>query len=54
MDVVYEVSGQPTLFDLGAIQMDLQDALGRPVDLIDLRTVKPRLRNAMDRDLVRA
>jgi predicted nucleotidyltransferase len=53
VDVVYEVSGRPTLFDLGAVQMDLQDALGKPVELIDLRTVKPRLRDAMERDLVR-
>jgi len=54
VDAVYEVAGRPTLFDLGDVQMDLQDALGRPVDLIDLSTVKPRLRTAMERDLVRA
>lgn len=54
VDVVYEVAGRPTLFDLGEISMDLQDDLGRPVDMIDLKTVKPRLRVAMERDLVRA
>jgi hypothetical protein len=54
VDVVYEVAGRPTLFDLGAILMDMQDELGRRVDLVDLKTVKPRLREAMERDLVRA
>jgi uncharacterized protein len=53
VDVVYEVAGRPTLFDIGEISMDLQDELGRPVDMIDLKTVKPRLRAAMERDLVR-
>ena len=54
VDVVYEVAGRPTLFDVGEISMDLQDDLGRPIDMIDLKTVKPRLRAAMERDLVRA
>ncbi|HZZ89990.1 MAG TPA: nucleotidyltransferase domain-containing protein [Caulobacteraceae bacterium] len=54
VDVVYEVAGRPTLFDLGELSMDLQDDLGREIDLIDLKTVKPRLREAMERDLVRA
>jgi predicted nucleotidyltransferase len=34
--------------------MDMKEQLGREVDLIDLRHVKPRLREAMERDLVRA
>ena len=53
VDVVYRVSGHPTLFTLGDLQMDLQDALGSPVDLIDLALVKPRLRAEIERDLVR-
>jgi predicted nucleotidyltransferase len=54
IDVVYEVHGRPTLFDIGEISMDMRDTLGREVDMIDLKTVKPRLREAMERDLVRA
>jgi predicted nucleotidyltransferase len=54
IDVVYEVAGRPTLFDVGDIQMDLQDAIGRTVDMIDLEKVKPGLRTEMERDLVRA
>jgi hypothetical protein len=54
VDVIYEVAGRPTLFDLGELSMDMKEQLGREVDLIDLRHVKPRLREAMERDLVRA
>ena len=54
VDVVYRVVGKASLFDIGGILMDLQDALGRPVDMVDLAVVKPRLRAAMERDLVRA
>ena len=53
VDVVYEVAGRPTLFDLGELSMDMKEQLGREVDLIDLHHVKPRLREAMERDLVR-
>jgi predicted nucleotidyltransferase len=54
IDIVYEVVGRPTLFDLGDILMDIQDVLGRKVDMVDLKVVKPRLRQAMERDLVKA
>jgi predicted nucleotidyltransferase len=54
IDVIYEIDGRPTLFDVGEISMDLQDQLGRHVDMIDLKVVKPSLREAMERDLVRA
>jgi uncharacterized protein len=54
VDVVYRVVGKANLFDIGGILMDLQDALGRRVDMVDLAVVKPRLRAAMERDLVRA
>lgn len=53
VDVIYQIVGRPSLFDLGRLQMDLQDDLGREVDLIDLNQVKPRLRVAMERDLAR-
>jgi predicted nucleotidyltransferase len=54
VDIAYRVVGQASLFDIGAILMDLQDELGRPVDMVDLAAVKPRLRATMERDLVRA
>lgn len=54
VDVAYGLVGRASLFDLGGILMDLQDELGRRVDLVDLAQVKPRLRVLMERDLVRA
>ena len=54
VDIAYRVVGQASLFDIGAILMDLQDELGRSVDMVDLTSVKPRLRATMERDLVRA
>ncbi|WP_405041292.1 nucleotidyltransferase family protein [Phenylobacterium sp.] len=54
VDVAYATVGQPSLFDLGGILMDIQDDLQRRVDLVDLARVKPRFRVDMERDLVRA
>ena len=54
VDVVYAVVGPASLFDLGALQMDLQDDLQRPVDMVDLNQIRPRVRAIMERDLVLA
>ena len=54
IDIVYGVVGRASLFDVGSVLMDLQDDLGRQVDMVDLACVKPRLRQLMERDLVRA
>jgi uncharacterized protein len=54
VDIVYAIVGKASLFEVGAVLMDLQDDLGRQVDLVDLAQVKPMLRAAMERDLVRA
>jgi uncharacterized protein len=54
VDIAYDVVGRASLFDIGAVLMDLQDRLERSVDLVDLSAVKPRLRAALERDLVRA
>ena len=51
VDILYEIVGKPTLFDLGGLLMDLQDELGRNVDLVDRGMVKPRIRAVMERDL---
>ena len=53
VDVAYEIVGKASLFDVGGILMDLEEALGHPVDMVDLAHVKPRLRVLMERDLVR-
>ena len=54
VDVVYAVVGRASLFDLGGLQMDLQDDLQRPVDMVDLNQIRPRVRAIMERDLVLA
>ena len=53
VDVAYEIVGKASLFDVGGILMDLEEALGHHVDMVDLAHVKPRLRVLMERDLVR-
>lgn len=52
VDVVYDVIGRPTLFDLGAIVVALEDRLGCPVDVIGRQTMKPDRWACMGRDLV--
>ena len=54
VDVAYAIVGEPSLFDLGGILMDIQGDVGRSVDLVNLARVKPRFRAEMERDLVRA
>jgi uncharacterized protein len=52
VDVVYDVIGRPTLFDLGAIVVELESRLERPVDLIGRQAMKPDRWAFMGRDLV--
>lgn len=52
IDVVYDVVGRPTLFDLGAIVVELETRLERPVDLIGREAMKPERWAFMGRDLV--
>ena len=54
VDVVYEVAGPASLLALAHLHLGLVDDLGRPVDLIDLRQVRPRMAKELVRDLVRA
>ncbi len=54
VDVVFNKIGRPTLFDLGALMAELEEGLGRRIDLIDLNFVDDHRRVGMERDLVRA
>lgn len=54
VDILYTITGRPTLFDLGGLLMDLQDELGRRVDLVDRDHVRPRMRAELERDLAAA
>lgn len=52
VDVVYDVVGRPTLFGLGGMVADLEDRLGRRVDIVDREMMKPERWLYMSRDLV--
>jgi uncharacterized protein len=54
VDIAYAIVGEPSLFDLGGISMDIQDDLQRRVDMVDLGRLKPAFRASVERDLVRA
>lgn len=43
-----------SLLDVIRIENQIADLLGRPVDLIDEGTLKPRVRQTVDREAVRA
>ncbi len=53
VDIAYRIVGRASLFDLGGIQMDMQDDLLGRVDLVDIDHVKPTVRAHLERDLVR-
>ena len=44
---------EPSLLTLSGLQLDLADALGRPVDLGERRALKPHVAEAAERDMVR-
>ena len=45
VDFLVELAPGRSLFDLGGLLMDLQDLLGRPVDVVDEEGIKPRIRD---------
>lgn len=52
VDVVFDVVGQLDYWRLGGLQQDLQDAVGRRVDLVDRAMMVPERWAWMSRDLV--
>jgi hypothetical protein len=44
IDVLVELEPGRSLLDLGGLLMDLQQALGRPVDVVTLQGLRPRIR----------
>ena len=52
VDIVYDIVGRPSLLDLGGLLMELQEAMGRQVDLVDRERMKPERWAYMGRDLV--
>jgi len=52
VDLLLENSEGLTGFQLGALQMDAQDLLGRKVDLLTLQALHPLLREKILREAV--
>ena len=52
VDVVFDVVGQLDYWRLGGLQKDLEDAVGRQVDLVDREMMIPERWTWMARDLV--
>ena len=45
IDFLVEMEPGRSLFDLGGLQLELQTALGRPVDIVTEKGLKARIRN---------
>lgn len=45
IDILVQIDKDISLLDFVALKLELQDALGRPVDLVEYDTIKPRLRD---------
>ena len=54
VDIVYEIRGRASLLAVARALIDLQERIGRKVDLVDLTRVHHDLRIEFERDLVRA
>lgn len=44
IDILVEAGDNMSLLDFVGIKYELEDALGKPVDLIEYQSIKPRLR----------
>lgn len=54
VDIVIEaLDPGASLFDMGGVWSELNEALGRVVSLVELDPLPPRFRAAVERDLVR-
>lgn len=51
--VEFEPGARPTLFTLGGVLADLEDLLGRKVDLGQRHTLRPHMREEVEREMRR-
>lgn len=54
VDITYKATGRTTLFKLAGALGELEDALGRKVDLVDPEMARPEAREWFEEDLVLA
>lgn len=50
LDIVVELPSEKSLLDLVALKLDLEDALGRKVDVVTYRSLHPRIRDKVLRE----
>lgn len=51
IDILVDFYKIKSLMEIGGIQYDLEESLGRPVDLVSRRSTKPALKNNILKDL---
>jgi uncharacterized protein len=51
-DILVELDGRLTLFELARLQLELEDALGHKVDIVTSDGVRPRLKPYIDTDKI--
>lgn len=54
VDITYQGTGRPTLFTIAAALGELEDELGRSVDLVDPETARPEARAWFEEDMILA
>ncbi|MBI4665157.1 MAG: nucleotidyltransferase family protein [Nitrospinae bacterium] len=52
VDFLVELEEGRSLLDLGGMQMDLQDLLGRKIDIVTEKGVRPRIKDRIYREAV--
>ena len=52
VDILIELDRQASLLDFIGIKLELEDVLGRSVDLVEYAAIRPRLRDRILRDEV--
>lgn len=51
IDILVDFNDQKSLMEIGGIQYDLQTKLGRPVDLVTRKNIKPEIKKYILKDL---
>jgi predicted nucleotidyltransferase len=52
IDLLVEFTGAKGLLDVAAIELELSDLLGRPVEIVTYRALNPRIRDQVLREQV--
>lgn len=52
VDFLVEMEDGRSLLDIGGMQMDLQDLLGRKVDVVTEKGMRPRIRDRVSKEAV--